>query len=220
MQSAIASLIPQEDLPIGWEEKTINDFYEVKGGKRLPQGKKLLNEKTKHPYIRVTDFSNFSVNLDSLKYIDNVTYEAISRYTLNADEIFISIAGSIGLVGIIPKEISGANLTENAAKLVLKERMNKKINNKYTMYYLFSTSCQHQIRKLTVSTGVPKFALFRIKKIKIPVPSLEEQNRILSKIEDIKKFNESINSYINNIDHQLSQLPKSVLSKAFKGELA
>ena len=38
------------------------------------------------------------------------------------DDIFISIAGTIGLVGRVPLEYSGANLTENAAKLVLNNK--------------------------------------------------------------------------------------------------
>ena len=51
-----------QSIPASWSMTTIETVAEVKGGKRLPKGKKLLDEPTDHPYIRVTDFENASVN--------------------------------------------------------------------------------------------------------------------------------------------------------------
>ena len=106
-----------QSIPASWSMTTIETVAEVKGGKRLPKGKKLLDEPTDHPYIRVTDFENASVNTQSLKYLDDETYDAIKNYTISDKDLYISIAGTIGLVGTIPKNLSGANLTENAAKI-------------------------------------------------------------------------------------------------------
>ncbi len=38
-------------------------------------------------------------------------------YTISKRDLYITIAGTIGLVGEIPDSLDGANLTENAAKL-------------------------------------------------------------------------------------------------------
>ncbi|WP_341541241.1 restriction endonuclease subunit S [Klebsiella grimontii] len=104
-------------LPEEWVKTTIGVICEVKGGKRLPKGKALLNTATEHPYIRVTDFENGSVNLSTIKYLDSDTYSAISNYTISKNDLYISIAGTIGLIGEIPEQLDNANLTENAAKL-------------------------------------------------------------------------------------------------------
>src|SRR5690606_28696169 len=46
----------------------IKEIAEIKGGKRLPKGETVLDEKTDYPYIRVTDFNdNGSIDLDNLK---------------------------------------------------------------------------------------------------------------------------------------------------------
>ena len=42
-------------IPEDWEVKKLEEVCNVKGGKRLPKGYQLLDEKTKNPYIRVAD---------------------------------------------------------------------------------------------------------------------------------------------------------------------
>ena len=73
--------------------------------------------KTAHVYIRVTDMKDNTIKLSDLKYIDDYVYEHIKNYTINASDLYLTIAGTIGSVGIVPNEVDGMNLTENAAKL-------------------------------------------------------------------------------------------------------
>ncbi len=164
-----------------WEMVRLEELVDVKGGKRLPKGESFSNEKTKHPYLRVVDFSNYSIDTTDLKYIHKEIHNQIKRYTISADDAFISIAGTIGLVGIIPEELNGANLTENAAKLVINDI--SKLHPKYLVYVIASNIVQNQIRKLTHAVGVPKLALARIKTIQIPFPSLSIQQDIVAQIE-------------------------------------
>ena len=97
--------------------RKISSFAKVKGGKRLPKGADLQDEQTQHPYIRVTDMLDDGLNLSQIKYISREVHDKIKRYTIRPDDVYISIAGTIGRVGMIPKELEGSNLTENAAKI-------------------------------------------------------------------------------------------------------
>lgn len=102
------------------ERMTIESLAEVKGGKRLPKGEKLSNEVTEHPYIRVADFTDKgTIDLSDIKYISKEIHEQIKRYVISKNDLYISIAGTIGKTGFVPPELDGANLTENAAKLVI-----------------------------------------------------------------------------------------------------
>jgi hypothetical protein len=105
------------NLPSGWTKTTIGEVGKVKGGKRLPQGHSYSNSPTRFPYIRVTDFADLTINTQELKYLPSETQQFIKQYTISKDDVFISIAGSIGKVGVIPEHLDGANLTENAAKI-------------------------------------------------------------------------------------------------------
>ncbi len=155
----------------------IGDIADVKGGKRLPKGKLVQDKSTQYRYIRVTDFSKNGVNVDSVKYIDAETQSKVSRYTISDSDVYISIAGTIGLVGMVPKILDGANLTENAAKIC---NIDSSYVPKYISYFLKSKQGKHEIKSRIVGTSQPKLALFRIKDIPLPNIDKVEQQKIAS----------------------------------------
>lgn len=196
----------------------IKEIAEIKGGKRLPKGETVLEEKTDYPYIRVTDFNgNGSIDLDNLKYLKKEVQEQIKRYIITSKDLYISIAGTIGKTGIIPKQLDNANLTENAARLVFK--FNLKINNRFIYYFTLSNNFKEQVGLATKTVAQPKLALTRLAEVEIPIPSIEMQDKevkgfdlISSKTNEILKHQQSKLTY-------LKALKASILDKAFKGEL-
>ena len=147
-----------------------------KRGKRLPKGAEFAEEPTAYPYIRIVDFANDSIKTNGLKYLTAEVQQQISRYIIHKEDVYISIAGTIGLAGTIPNELDGANLTENAAKLIIKVR--DKLDKEYLANYLNGEVGQTQIENLTTKTTQPKLALARIEQIRIPLPPIEEQHVI------------------------------------------
>ena len=66
-----------------WKECTIGEIASVKGGKRLPKGVNLITEQNAHPYIRIRDLTEKTLELkSSYEYVDNETQKCISRYLL------------------------------------------------------------------------------------------------------------------------------------------
>lgn len=159
--------------------KKISDIAKVKGGKRLPKGMELTNFVTEHPYLRVVDFDSDGINRSNIQYIDDETFSFIKSYTISSKDVYISIAGTIGRVGVIPEDLSGANLTENAAKIT---NIKEDTNHKYLMYYLRSSLGQGAIKNRIGGTSQPKLALYKINDIKFPWRPLSEQNAIVNKL--------------------------------------
>lgn len=193
-----------KELPKGWEWKKLREVCEVKGGKRLPKGATFSESLTVRPYIRVTDMVKKSINQAELKYVSEEVFEKIRNYTISNQDVYITIAGTIGLSGIIPDNLDGASLTENAAKLVIKDK--SKLNKNYLAYALDSYFVKNQIDSLIGIVGVPKLALFRIKSIEIPLPPLPIQHKIVSileKAESLKQKRELANEEANNIIQSL-----------------
>lgn len=153
----------------------LSKLVTVEGGKRLPRGERYAQQITKYPYLRVCDFVRGSIDEIDLSFLTAETHYKISKYTISSDDVYISIAGTIGIVGTVPKHLSNANLTENAAKLVIKNK--NKLDQSYLVHYL-NTLGQHQITKQINVTSQSKLPLFRIKEIKIPLPPLEKQRHI------------------------------------------
>ncbi len=213
------ALVPVEEqpypIPENWCWVTIGAIASVKGGKRIPKGNKLVEYKTDHPYIRVTDFDNRSIATEQVKYIDEETFKLIRNYTISTQDVYISIAGTIGKVGIIPDDLDGANLTENAAKITNIRGVEKN----FLLWLLESEVAQSQMRDATISTTQPKLALFRIENVKFPLSPLTEQQRIVSRIESLfAKLDEAKEKEQAVVDG--FELRKSaILHKAFTGEL-
>ena len=160
----------------GWTHKRLGDIAEIKGGKRLPKGVKLLTTPTKHPYIRVADFNDFgTIDTDDIHYISDNVYEQIKRYIIKKEDVYISIAGTIGKSGIIPDSLDGANLTENACRLVLSNNMYQR----YVYYFTISPSFIKQIDERTKKSAQPKLALTRLSDVIISYPTIEEQQSIV-----------------------------------------
>jgi type I restriction enzyme S subunit len=163
-------------LPQEWTVVTVGEACDVKGGKRLPKGHSYSPHPTPNPYIRVVDFANGSVDRSDLRYLTSSDHSLVRRYTISSEDVYISIAGTIGLVGTVPNELSGANLTENAAKLVIKDR--RLLDKAFLVYFLMSRRGQQEIALRTTKTSQPKLALTRIEQLPIPLPPLPEQRAI------------------------------------------
>jgi len=107
------------NLPQYWKVKKLSDFCDIKGGKRLPKGEDLNDEKKGNPYIKVADMTKdkFIVLNESFQFVSNNIQELISRYIVQTGDIIISIVGTIGLVNIVDNTLKEANLTENCYRL-------------------------------------------------------------------------------------------------------
>ncbi|MGI7888170.1 restriction endonuclease subunit S [Campylobacter jejuni] len=201
------------NLPQGWEVKKLEEIANIKGGKRLPKGKNLLDNNTKFAYIRVADFQdNGTINLQNIKFINENTYNVLKNYKIYDDNLYISIAGTIGKSGIIPKELNGAILTENAVKL---EYIQNNISNKFMYFFTLSNIFKTQIQTSTKIVAQPKLAITRLKQIQIPLPPLKEQERIVGILdESFAKIDESIKILEQDLLN-LDELIQSALQKAF-----
>ena len=99
------------ELPDGWAWCRIRNIASVKGGKRLPKGESFSDNVTDHVYIRVTDMKNRTINTFGLKYISEEVFAKIQSYTIGKNDLYVTIAGTIGVVGEVPEILDGMNLT-------------------------------------------------------------------------------------------------------------
>ena len=212
------ALVPKEEqpykIPNNWCWVRLGNITQIKGGKRIPKGTSLLKENTGYKYIRVTDMKNGTVLNDDIHYISKDIYNKISNYTISKNDIYITCAGTIGRVGIIPVEFDGANLTENADKIIIKH-----INKNLLVKVLSSYIVQKQIQEVITTGCQPKLAIKKIEQLKIPLPPINEQLRIVERIESLFVKLDRAKELIENTLAQFEQNKMAILHKAFTGEL-
>ena len=212
------SFEPLFELPSNWKWVQLGDICGIYGGKRIPAGRKLTTIDTGHKYIRVTDMNDYTVELSNIMYVPDDIFSSIKNYIINKDDLYITVAGTIGKIGFVPDELDGANLTENANKLVFSN-----INKKWLYYLMISPVVQSQINNMITKVGQPKLAIKRISNILIPLPPIEEQQRIVDKIEElflkleeIKPIEDELKLIKNNFHNDMK---KSIVKNALEGKL-
>ena len=201
-------------VPEGWAWCRLGEVCELKGGKRIPAGLSATKEKTSHIYIRVTDMKNNSISDEDLVYITDEIYEKIQRYTISKNDLYLTIAGSIGRVGIVPDKFDGMNLTENALKLT-----DISVDKKYLMLILNSPFVQDYFESTYHQVAMPKLSLVNASKTAIPLPPIAEQKRIVTAIEAIFTQIDLMEQNKADLQTAVKQAKSKILDLAIRGKL-
>ena len=169
-----------------WNTGIVSQFYEVKGGKRIPKGMGYADGITAHPYLRATDMKNETILDDDIHYIDEAVFEKIKRYTVKGGDIYLTNVGvNLGMAGVIPDKYDGANLTENAVKLVPKTDV--VLDGLFLAHYINSPGIQDYINERKMSVGVPKLAIFRIETMPLILPPMNLQIEFINFCKQVDK---------------------------------
>lgn len=191
----------------------LDKIVTVKGGKRLPKGQDVTESETDYKYIRIDDLDwDGNFDIDNVKYISEENQKKIKNYIANENDILLTIVGAtVGKCGLVPKDLDGYNITENFARLIIKNK--KEYLPKYLLFCLMSKTSIYQIDEYKGRGSQGKLAIFRIKKIKIPILNIDEQKKLIKSIERVfdaqnlitkkivkerKKIDVLINETINN----------------------
>ena len=206
------------DIPESWKWVRLGEVVTVLGGKRIPAGRTLTTFNTGYKDIRVSDMKNETVDKANVLFVPNDIYPIISRYIIKKEDIYITVAGTIGRVGFIPDELDGANLTENADRLVF-----NLLNKFWLVKALLSQCVQTQIMNVTTKVGQPKLAIKRIQNLVLPLPPLAEQKRIVAKIEQLLPYIDRYEKAWSRLQEFNKRFPsdmqKSLLQYVIEGKL-
>ena len=202
------------EIPESWCWTTLGELCSIKGGKRLPKGKSFADTITPHIYIRVTDMKDHTVLLSSLKYIDEDVFAEIKNYTISSNDLYLTIAGTIGDVGLVPAELDGANLTENAAKLT-----DIKCSKQYLMYVLMSSIAQDHFCSRFHQVAQPKLSLETASSTLIPLPPYGEQLRIAEELDRWLGVVVSVEDDLSELTNYVRKTKSKILDLAISGKL-
>jgi type I restriction enzyme S subunit len=204
------------ELPKGWEWVRLGEITEIKGGKRVSNGYQLLTYPTPYIYIRVTDMKDGSIDDTDLRYIDKDMYEKISRYIITKNDIYMTIVGAtIGKCGLIPEKFDQMNLTENAARITPSSCIEKVFLYKC----LDGAICQNQFLDKTKQVGVQKMALNRLADTTIPLPPLAEQQRIVTKVDQLMALCDQLKNQLNQAKHLQGKIADVLVEQALSNNV-
>lgn len=196
---------------MGYERVKLVEVASIRGGKRLPAGREFTNTKTAHPYIRARDIGGGKVEVHDPVFLDEVTAQKLVRYTVNKGDVCLTIVGAnVGEMGVVPPHLNGANLTENAVKIVT----NGKADQSFLKYALLSDDAMAQMKVLAGGAAQPKLGIYKIETIEFPFPPLQVQRHIAGTLSAYDDLIENNQRRIRILEYMARSLYRECLREA------
>jgi len=163
------------------------------------------------PYVRVLDIKQNRLHIRQLKRTSQRIANQYRRSILVPGDILITIRGTVGRTCIVPEELTGANITQDTARLSLIPT----IESSYIIEYLNSPWAQHWMSRRMLGQAVKGINLGDLRQLPIPIPPLSIQNLFSKRLTDIRAA-EAVQTASRQ---RLDALFQSTLHRAFQGEL-
>ncbi|WP_181315392.1 restriction endonuclease subunit S [Salsuginibacillus halophilus] len=159
--------------------------------------------------VRGLNIKEGRLKLDEVKKIYKDVSDKLTRSKLYYNDLVFTYVGTIGEVAII-KEEDQYHLAPNVAKLTLNEG-----TPDYLYYYLRSPIALKEINSLLTTTSQPALSMGNIRKIRVPLPSSEEQARIYKIIESV---DDKMHFYKKKLE-KLMKLKQGLMQQLLTGKV-
>jgi len=200
----------------GWTETILENLItRISNGTTEKQSK----DKTNYPVSRIETISNEFIDLNKVRYLKKPSKNIIDNYRLEQGDILFSNINSdthLGKTAIFYDNkllIHGMNLLmiRSDKRIIIAKFLNYYFKH-YRNLGRFISIAQHAVNQSSINQT-------KLKNIEFYLPPLNEQKRIVSKIENIFSI---INSNIETLEilkNQIQNLKKSLLNNALIGKL-
>lgn len=201
------------DIPFNWKWVKLKDVCKkiTDGTHNSPKS----YETGDYKYITAKNIKEWGIDLSNITYLTKEDHEVIyTRCDVKCGDILYIKDGAttgIATVNEIEEEFS---LLSSVAVL----RVGDNIINKYLYYALNSFEIKKIILQSVKGVAITRLTLKKINDIMIPLPPLDEQKEIV-KILDKLLEEESKVEELTQLEDQIELIKKSILAKAFRGEL-
>ena len=198
-------------LPNGWEWKKLDDITELitKGTTPTTNGYKFQNSGIN--FLKIENIVNGEIDLSTIEmFISEEAHQSQKRSQLQENDVLFSIAGTIGDTAIVKKEHLPMNINQAIALI----RPKNILNTFFLKYSLLSIISQNTKDKQR-GGAIKNISLGDIKDLNYPLPPLEEQKRIVAKLDILfAKIDKAIALHQKNID-EANVFMASVLNNVF-----
>lgn len=196
-----------------WIEKNLGEIFEIaRGGSPRPISAYLTTSPDGINWIKIGDTQGIT------KYIykteEKIKPEGAKRSRIvHEGDFLLSNSMSFGKPFIL--KTTGCI---HDGWLVLSEK-EKNVNKDFIYYVLGSKLIFKQFDRLAAGSTVRNLNIDLVKKVIIPLPNLQQQMQLVEKIENLSSETMKLERHYQEKLSKLEEVKKSILQKAFNGEL-
>ena len=179
--------------------RTIEEcFYQIRNGVNIKQG----TVDGGYPITRIETIANDKFNRDRMGYAGITDLEKYESYVLEDGDLLMSHINSIQYLGrtVLYKKHGKEKIIHGMNLLRLKARRDI-IRPEYAKYYFYSRTFKEKIERITKkSVNQASFAVADLKKIKICVPDLSIQDRVIDILDRVNPVIEERQQELEKLD--------------------
>ena len=200
-----------------WEEKTLQDVCSMKITDGTHKTPTYCDAEIGVPFLSAKDITSGKICWDNIKYITQELHEELyTRLQPQVDDILLAKNGTTGIAAIIDIE----KIFDIYVTLAVLRPNQNIIYPRYLLNIVNSSVCKNQFDEHLTGIGVPNLHLRDIKQVTIPVPTLAEQTEIVRIIDNLLDKEQQAQQLAQNALSQIDLIKKSILARAFRGQLA
>jgi len=173
------------EIPDFWKWVRITSIAALVTKGTTPRGGNVAYSDIGVGFLRAENVAGLDqLDLSKLNHIDEATHTGfLKRSILEADDVLITIAGTLGRTAIVKEENLPLNANQAVAIIRLVDRHG--VDLRYLVYALNAPAIQDKLTAQKKITAIPNLTLEIISDCLIPIPPLNEQHRIVRRIEEL-----------------------------------
>tara|TARA_A100001015_G_C14771481_1_gene625434 strand:- start:7 stop:876 length:870 start_codon:yes stop_codon:yes gene_type:complete len=173
---------PSIDIDLSWETVEINDLpltiIDGDRGKSYPSGSDFSKDGN-CLFLNTKNVLKNGFNFDETMFITKEKDNQLRKGKLLRDDVILTTRGTIGNCAIFNDKVTFDNIRINSGMLIF--RCNKEVLLPEYLFYYFQSSNFHQDINLNKSgSAQPQLPISSLKNIRIPIPSVSEQEKIIN----------------------------------------
>lgn len=203
----------------GWEEKKLEEITTKIGSGATPRGGQASYKKSGISLIRSMNVYDDGFRNKNLAFIDEEQAAKLKNVTIQKNDVLLNITGaSVARCCVVDNKFLPARVNQHVSIIRLKEGI---MNHKFLHYALTSKKTKNLLLGIgeqgSTRQAITKAQLQNFR-IKFPT-SLKLQEKLVLSINSIQEKSIELKSLYETKLQNLEELKKSLLQKAFSGEL-
>lgn len=177
-----------------WQYKKLGEICEILNGFAFKSSNYVLDGGIR--VIRIANVQDGYVSDEAPQFYPIGEMQSLGKYLLYENDLLMSLTGNVGRVALLSKDLLPAALNQRVACL----RPSRDINKKFLFHFLHNPLFVQDCIKAAKGVAQLNMSTEWLKEFPIPLPPLEEQQRIVAELDRINAVMEDCRQLLRTLD--------------------